>query len=201
MRWCRVIAGVLILLVIALPALLGAVGSLVVGTVAGRQNPVAEGRAPGTIAFEAVAGQSYTVALSAKAEGLLDVISGTETRGTMRQKYRVRDSDASQARCTITHPGGATKAIRGDRQASSTVFGTVYATVGRFDGQAGRTEIACRFDPPKDLLGTATETPLMVHEPSSLTAVGWGLLGLSLLTGGVGLLLILRGTVWRKGRA
>jgi hypothetical protein len=111
----------------------------------------------------------------------------------------VRESDATQARCVVAHPDGDSTQIRGDRQGVSETVGNVYATVGEFDGQAGTTTVACRFDPPADLLGTRTETPLMVHAAnSSLRYLTWGLfLGVFILAG-LGTLLILWGTVWRK---
>jgi hypothetical protein len=137
------------------------------------------------------------IALSAKPGGIFDGLSRTERR----QKFRVRDSDASQARCTIAHPGGATSRVRGDRQTVSETVGTTYATVGEFDGRSGTTQVDCRFDPPKDLLGTVTEAPLMVHEAnSSLRYVTWGLFLGVFGFAGLGTLLILRGTVWRKPR-
>jgi len=107
----------------------------------------------------------------------------------------------SEARCTIAHPGGSSSKVRGDRQTISENVGNVYATVGEFDGKAGTTRIACRFDPPKDLLGTPTETPLMVHEVnSSLRYLTWGsFLGVFVFAG-LGTLLILQGTVWRTPR-
>jgi hypothetical protein len=107
----------------------------------------------------------------------------------------------SAARCTIAHPGGSTSKVRGDRQTISENVGNVYATVGEFDGQGGTTTVDCRFDPPKDLIGTPTEAPLMVHEANStLRYLTWGsFLGVFVFAG-LGTLLILWGTVWRKPR-
>ena len=91
--------------------------------------------------------------------------------------------------------------MRGDRQTVSENVGNVYATVGEFDGKAGATTVACRFDPPKDLLGTRTETPLMVHQVNaSLRYLTWGPFPGIFVFAGLGTLLILRGTVWRGPR-
>ena len=137
------------------------------------------------------------IALSAKPDGIFDGLSRTERR----QKFRVRESDASEARCRITHPDGATSDVRGDRQTFSEYVGNSYATVGEFDGQSGTTTVQCLFDPPNDLLGTQTETPLMVHAASSsLRYVTWVLFFGVFAFAGLGTLLILWGTVWRKPR-
>jgi hypothetical protein len=107
----------------------------------------------------------------------------------------------AEARCTVAHPGGATSRVRGDRQTVSESVGTVYATVGEFDGKGGTTGVDCRFDPPEDLLGTPTETPLMVHEANtSLRYLTWGLFLGVFVFAGLGTLLILWGTVWRTPR-
>jgi hypothetical protein len=68
-------------------------------------------------------------------------------------------------------------------------------------GRGGTTTVDCRFDPPKDLLGTPTETPLMVHEANStLRYLTWGLFVGVFVFAGLGTLLILWGTVWRRAR-
>jgi hypothetical protein len=91
--------------------------------------------------------------------------------------------------------------VRGDRQTVSETFGNVYATVGEFDGQAGKTTVECRFDPPQDLIGTRTETPLMVHAANTpLRYLTWGLFVGVFAFAGLGTLLILWGTVWRQPR-
>ncbi len=90
--------------------------------------------------------------------------------------------------------------MRGDRQTISESVGGGYLTVGEFEGKGGRTTVACRFDPPKDALGNVKETPLMVHEASTLRYVGWGLFVGVFVLAGLGVLLILRGTVWRGAR-
>ena len=90
--------------------------------------------------------------------------------------------------------------MRGDRQRVTESVGTSYLTVGEFDGGSGRTTVACRLQPAKDLLGNVTETPLIVHEATSLRTLGWGLFVGVFLLAGAGTLLILKGTVWRRPR-
>ena len=195
-RWSRVIAGIAVILLLAVPCLIGAIAASILGTASLRKNAVAEGRAPGTLRFDST-GKRYVIALSAKPDGIFDGLTRTERR----RKFRVRESDVSETRCTIAHPGGSTSKVRGDRQTISENVGNVYATVGEFDGKGGTTTVACRFDPPKDLLGTRTEAPLMVHEAnSSLRILTWGsFLGIFVFAG-LGTLLILWGTVWRRPR-
>jgi hypothetical protein len=169
-RWSRVIAGIAVK----------------------RTNAVAEGRAPGALRFDAE-DTRYVIALSAKPDGIFDGLSRFERR----QKFRITEGEVAKTRCTIAHPGGSTSRVRGDRQTVRETVGNVYATVGEFDGKGGTTTVACRFDPPEDLLGTRTETPLMVHALSSLRSLSWGLLLGVFVFAGLGTLLILRGTVWR----
>ncbi len=192
--WSRVIAGIAVILLLAVPCLIGAiVASFGVNAVL-RRDAVAEGRAPGTLRFDAGA-KRYVIALSAKPDGFFDGLSRTERR----RKFRVREGDASEARCTVAHPGGSTSRVRGDRQTVSETVGNVYATVGEFEGKDGPTTVACRFDPPKDLVGTRTETPLMVHEANApLRYLTWGLFLGVFVFAGLGTLLILRGTVWAR---
>ena len=200
MRWGRILAGVAVIVFLALPCLFAAIALIAGGNLYQRSNAVSTGRAPGTLTFEA-GSERYVIALSAKPEGFGGLFEGT-TRTERRQRFRVREGEASEARCSIRHPDGSTSRVRGDRQVASEVVGTSYATVGEFDGKGGRTTVACRFDPPKDLLGTVTETPLMVHEADSLLRwAGWGLFVGVFLLAGAGILLILWGTVWRGGRA
>lgn len=191
----RVISGILLLLFLAAPSLLVMIGAVVGGTVSERTSPIAEGRAPGTLTFRSQ-DKPYVVALSAKPDGFFDGLTTSERR----TKFRVRESDATEARCAVRQPDGSVKQIRGDRQTSNVVLGNSYATVGTFRGQPGTTVVACKFDPPKDLLGTVTEAPLMVHERSGLRTVMWASLVALLLFSGLGILQILRGTVWRKPR-
>jgi hypothetical protein len=195
-RWGRIVAGVAVILFLALPCLLAAIVVLVGANIYARTNAVSDGRAPGTLAFDA-ARTRYVIALSAPIDGLFKGLREGAGR-TERRRQRVYEGEQSNARCTITHPDGSKSQVRGDRQTTSESVGTGYLTVGEFDGKPGATAVACRFDPPKDALGTVTETPLMVHEAGSLRYVGWGLfLGVFVLAG-LGTLLILRGTVWRR---
>jgi len=140
------------------------------------------------------------IALSSKLDGLFDGLSEGLSRTERRQRYRVYDGEQSKARCSIAHPDGSTSRVRGDRQVVSESVGTGYLTVGEFDGKEGRTTVTCRFDPPEDLLGNVTETPLIVHPAGSLRAIGWGLFAGVFLLAGAGTLLILWGTVWRRPR-
>ena len=195
-RWLRILAGIAVILFLGLPCLVGAIAVAVGGNVYLRNGAVANGRAPGTLTFESDA-KRYVVALSAKPEGIFDGRSRTERR----RQFRVFESDATQARCTIGHPDGSTSQVRGDRQGVRESVGNVYATVGEFDGQSGTTTVACSFDPPEDLLGTRTEAPLMVHAANSpLRYLTWGLFLGVFVFAGLGTLLILWGTVWRKAR-
>jgi hypothetical protein len=193
-RWSRIIAGITVILFVGVPCLIGAIAASVAGNVFLRNSAVADGRAPGTLSFDS-GRKRYVIALSAKPDGIFDGLSRTERR----RRFRVRDSDVSKARCTIAHPGGSTSRVRGDRQTISESVGNVYATVGEFDGKGGTTTVDCRFDPPKDLIGTPTEKPLMVHEANTqLRYLTWGLFLGVFVFAGLGTLLILRGTVWRK---
>lgn len=193
----RIFAGIGVIVFLAVPCLLGAIVFAVGGNYQLRADAISEGRAPGKLSFDA-GRERYVIALSAKPDGnFFDGLSRTERR----RKFRVRESDASQARCTITHPNESTDTVRGDRQTVSETVGTVYATVGEFDGQGGTTTVDCRFDPPEDLLGTPTATPLMVHEANAaLRYLTWGLFVGVFVFAGVGTLLILWGTVWRRTR-
>ena len=191
-RWSRVVAGIAVIVFLAVPCLIGSIAAAFIGTGMLRQNAVADGRAPGTLRFEA-GRERYIVALSAKPDGIFDGLSRTERR----QRFRVRDSDVSETRCTVGHPDGSSSKLRGDRQTVSESIGNVYATVGEFDGKGGATTVACRFDPPQDLLGTPTEAPLMVHESTGLRYLTWGLFVGVFVFAGLGTLLILWGTVWR----
>jgi hypothetical protein len=183
-----------VILFLGVPCLIGAIAATVAGNFFLRNSAVADGRAPGTLSFDS-SRKRYVIALSAKPDGIFDGVSRTERR----RRFRVRESDVSEARCTIAHPGGSSSKVRGDRQTISESVGNVYATVGEFDGKAGTTTIDCRFDPPKDLIGTPTDAPLMVHEANTrLRYLTWGLFLGVFAFAGLGTLLILRGTVWRR---
>ncbi len=192
----RVLAGIVVILLFSVPSLVGALIVIVAGTISQRTNPVADGRAPGELTFPTEA-KRYVVALSAKPGSPLD----GKTRTERRAEYRVRDGEVSATRCTLVQPDGSTAELRGDQQAVSESIGTDYATVAEFDGQVGTTKLACRFEPAQDLLGTPTETPLMVHElNATLRLAQYGLLGATFVFAGIGTLLILWGTVWRRAR-
>lgn len=196
-RWGRILAGVAVIVFLALPCLVAAIAVIAGANLYSRTNAVGDGRAPGKLTFDA-GRKRYVIALSAPIEGLFDGLRDGLGRTERRQRYRVYDSEQSNARCTITHPDGSTSTVRGDRQTTSESVGVSYLTVGEFEGKGGRTTVDCRFDPPKDLVGTVTETPLMVHEATSLRYVGWGLFVGVFVLAGLGVLLILRGTTWRK---
>jgi hypothetical protein len=187
---------VAVIVLLGIPCLIAAIAVNAGSTLYHRSHAVAAGRAPGALTFRAN-DERYVIALSAELDGSLKSLFGL-TRTERRQRFRVREGEPSDARCSIAHPDGSRSQVRGDRQTVSTTVGTSYATVGEFDGQGGRTTVSCRFDPPRDLLGTPTETPLMVHAATStLRYVGWGLFVGVFVFVGAGVLLILRGTVWR----
>ena len=199
MRWGRILAGIAIIVFLALPCLVAAIAVLAGGNIYSRANAVSDGRAPGQLTFDSER-KGYVIALSAPIDGLFKGLREGLTRTERRRRYRVYEGEQSDARCTITHADGSKSQVRGDRQAVSESVGVSYLTVGEFDGKGGRTTVACRFAPPKDALGTVKETPLMVHEASSLRFVGWGLFVGVFVLAGLGVLLILRGTVWRGAR-
>lgn len=196
-RWGRVVLGILVDLF--------AIVLLIVGIIAAAAGPfilrdaaIADGRAPGSI--ELVAGTSrYVIALGDPETG--SIFDGL-TRSERRDRYQVRESDQNQARCTVTHPDGSTSEVRGDSQASATFAFNRYATVGEFTGKGGTTSVECRFDPEEDLLGTPTEAAFMVHPANRMAQyLGVGIIVGALVLGGIGVLLILWGTVLRKSPA
>jgi hypothetical protein len=194
-----VLLGIAVIVLLALPCLLAAIAVIAGGNIHARANAVSAGRAPGTLTFDA-GRERYVIALSAEIDGLFDGLRDGLSRTERRERYRVYEGEQSKARCSIAHPDESTTQVRGDRQTVSETVGTGYLTVGEFDGRDGRTTVTCRFDPPKDLLGSVTETPLMVHEASSLRTLGWGLFIGVFVLAGIGTLLILKGTVWRRPR-
>lgn len=201
MRVGRTLGGIALILLAVLGIVAGAV-AMAGGTYLQRRDALVDGRAPGTLRFSTEAGTRYTVALSARPGGVFELLGRTERR----RRFRVRDGEAAQARCTIAQQGGPGRRapepvrLRGDRQTVSEVVGTSYASVGRFTATGGRAAMTCRFDPPRDLLGTVTETPLMIHETGApLRTLAWTLLLGGVLFVGLGVLQILRGTVWRDG--
>ncbi len=198
-RWGRILAGIAVILLLGVPCRVAASAVVVGGNLYSRANAAADGRAPGELRFDAD-DRRYVIALSAPIDGLFDGLRDGLTRTERRQRYRVYDGEQSDARCTVTHPDGSKQNVRGDRQTTSESVGVSYLTVGEFEGHDGPTTVACRFDPAKDALGTVKETPLMVHEASSIRYVGWGLFVLVFVIAGAGTLLILWGTVWRRPR-
>lgn len=195
MRVGRVLGGIVVILVAVVAIVAGAL-AMAGGTYLQRKDALAQGRAPGTLQFSTTAGERYTVALSAKPGGLFDLLDRTERR----RRFRVREGEASEARCTIAQAEGPEVRLRGDRQTVGEVVGTSYASVGRFTAAGGRAAMTCRFDPPKDLVGTTTETPLMIHPTAApLRTLAWILLLGGVASVGLGVLQILRGTVWRDG--
>ena len=198
-RWGRVLLGIAVIVLLALPCLAAAIAVIAGGNLHARSTAVGAGRAPGTLTFDTDR-ERYVIALSSKLDGLFDGVRDGLTRTERRRRFRVYDGEQSKARCTIAHPDGSTARVRGDRQVVSESVGTGYLTVGEFDGKPGRTTVTCRFDPAEDALGNVTETPLIVHPAGSLRALGWGLLVGVFLLAGAGTLLILWGTVWRRPR-
>jgi hypothetical protein len=198
-RWGRILGGIAVIVFLGIPCLVAAIALAVGGHLYSRANTTADGRAPGELRFDA-ADKRYVIALSAPIEGLFDGLRDGLTRTERRRRYRVYEGEQADARCTITHPDGSSQNVRGDRQTISESVGVSYLTVGEFEGKGGPTTVACRFDPAEDALGNVKETPLMVHESSTIRYVGWGLFVGVFLIAGLGTLLILWGTVWRKPR-
>lgn len=195
-RWGRVVLGALVEL-LAILVLVAGIVAAAAGPFILRGDALADGRAPGTIEFDAGTSR-YVIALGDPEHGsIFDGLSRSERLA----RFRVRESDQNQARCTVTHPDGSSSEIRGDRQASSTFAFDRYATVGEFTGKGGPTSVACRFDPTEDRLGTPTEAPFMVHPANRIAQyLGIGLILGAVVLAGVGTLLILWGTIWRKPR-
>ena len=198
-RWGRVLLGIAVIVLLALPCLVAAIAVIAGGNLYARSNAVGAGRAPGTLTFDTDR-ERYVIALSSKLDGLFDGLREGLTRTERRQPLSGLRRRAVQGPLHDRAPGRldlarARRPAGGERDRRHG-----YLTVGEFDGREGRTTVTCRFDPPKDLLGTVTETPLMVHEASSLRALGWGLFVGVFLLAGVGTLLILWGTVWRRPR-
>ena len=120
-RWGLVIIGILV-------AVLG-LGALVVGAFAGfveqtrsALDPEAEGRVPGSLSFDAD-DTKYVVSVQS-------------------ERFGASASTAANVVCTVTLANGSTIDLDGGRQAIAEESGNI-ATVGSFDGVAGRTTIAC----------------------------------------------------------
>lgn len=162
--WVRIVLGILGILFVAVPMLIAAL-VIVIG-VAGWESldPEAQGRVPGQVSLDTEEGTTYVVALGT---GIVNETGG----GTSFNTDVARD-----VRCAIRHPDGDEDSIRGDRQTSSTTRAGDYATVGRFEGRGGETEVDCEAT-SKDVFGEERDLPMIVHESNqTLQYVGWGLL-------------------------
>lgn len=178
--WVRIVLGILGILFVAVPMLIAAL-VIVIGV--GRWeslDPEAQGRVPGQVSLDTEEGTTYVVALGT---GIVNETGGGASFNT---------DVARDVRCTIQHPGGGEDAIRGDRQTSSTTHAGDYATVGRFEGRGGETDVVCEAT-SKDVFGEERDLPMIVHESNqTLQYVGWGLLFGSVVVflGCVGLIIL-----------
>gem|GEM_PF-6477655 len=162
--WVKIVLGILGILFVAVPMLIASL-VIVIG-VAGWEalDPEAQGRVPGQVSLDTEDGATYVVALGT---GLVNETGGGKAFNT---------DVARDVRCTIHHPDGGEDKIRGDRQTSSTTSAGDYATVGRFEGRGGETEVDCEAT-SKDVFGEERDLPMIVHESNqTLQYVGWGLL-------------------------
>ena len=162
--WVRIVLGILGILFVAVPMFIAAL-VFVIG-VAGWESldPEALGGVPGHVSLDAEEGTTYVVALGT---GIVNETGGSTSFNT---------DVARDVRCTIRHPDGAEDSIRGDRQTSSVKRAGDYATVGRFEGRGGETEVDCEAT-SKDVFGEERDLPMIVHESNqTLQYVGWGLL-------------------------
>ena len=194
-RWSRVIAGIAVIVFLAIPCLIGSIAAAFIGTGMLRQNALADGRAPGTLRFEA-GRERYIVALSAKPDGIFDGLSRTERR----QKFRVRDSDASETRCTIAPPGrlereAARRSPDGQREHRQRVR---HRRRVRREGRDDHRRLPVRPapGPARHPHGGAAHGP---RGQRGLRYLTWGLFLGVFVFAGLGTLLILWGTVWRAG--
>ncbi len=157
-----------LLLVIASAAVLWGAGAA--------QQVAGEGRSkiPGTIEFDGEP-RRYDVLVSRA------VAQGDDTPERL----------APRVRCTVTGGGGdAIVELRGDRQGTSTVtdFG---ATIGSFDGRAGRLAVACRWSQDRYARGV-TNRFVVAAQQSGLRSAAFGGFGLAALLVLAGLLLVRR---------
>lgn len=162
--WVRVVLGILGIVFVAVPLL---VGGLVIVVGVGRWetfDPEAQGRVPGSVTLDAEKGSRYVVALGTGFEN--------ETGGG-----RHFNTDfAVDIRCTITHPDGSEDSIRGDRQTTSVTRAGDYASIGRFEGRGGETTVDC-ISTSKDVFGEERDLPMIVHQTNqTLQYVGYGLI-------------------------
>jgi len=162
--WARIILGVLGIFFLAAPML---IASLVIIVGIGKWeslNPDAQGRVPGQVTVDTDEGSTYVVALGT---GIINETGGGSSFNT---------DVALDVRCTILHPDGSEDSIRGDRQTSSVTRAGQYATVGKFKGKGGSTELDC-YATSTDVFGDERDLPMIVHESNqTLQYVGYGLL-------------------------
>lgn len=176
--WVRIVLGVLGILFLAVPMLVAAL-VIIVGVGKWESlDPDAQGRVPGRVTLDADEGSTYVVALGT---GIVNETGGGRAFNT---------DVARDVRCTIRHPDGSEDSIRGDRQGSSVTRAGQYATVGKFEGEGGSTELEC-FATSKDVFGEERDLPMIVHESNqTLQYVGYGLLvgSVVVVLAGVGLI-------------
>ncbi|WP_183094821.1 hypothetical protein [Nocardioides stalactiti] len=176
--WGRIIGGVLGIVLLAVPMLIGALVILVGVARWESFDPEAQGRVPGVLTLDADEGTTYVVALGT---GIKNETGGGRSFNT---------SFAVDIRCTIRHPDGTEDTIRGDRQTSSVERAGDYASIGRFEGAGGTTEVDCTST-SKDVFGDELDLPAIVHATNAtLQWVAWGLLlgSVAVVLGGVGLI-------------
>lgn len=174
----RIVLGVLSILFLAVPMLVAAL-VIIVGIGKWESlDPEAQGRVPGQVTLDADEGATYVVALGT---GIINETGGGRAFNT---------DVARDVRCTIRHPDGSEDSIRGDRQVSSVTRAGQYATIGKFEGEGGATELDC-IATSTDVFGEERDLPMIVHESNqTLQYVGYGLLVGSVLVvlAGVGLI-------------
>ena len=78
-RWLRVLSGIAVITFLAIPCLLVGVVLLASSSFLARTDPVAEGRSPGRVTFDA-GRERYVIALGAKPDGIFDGLTRTERR-------------------------------------------------------------------------------------------------------------------------
>jgi len=162
--WGRVVLGVLGILLVAVPMLIGSLVILVGVSHVETWDPEVQGIVPGTLELDAAEETTYVVAL------------GTGFRNETGTGFKFNTSWALDIRCTITHPDGAREEIRGDRQTSGVTKAGRYASIGRFEGRGGATTVDC-LATEDDVFGEEPELPGIVHETdATLQWVGLGLL-------------------------
>lgn len=161
--------------VFALALLLAIASAAVLWGAGAAQQVASEGRSkiPGTVEFDGEA-RRYDVLVSRA------VAQGDDTPERL----------APRVRCGVTGAGDPIAEIRGDRQGTSTVtdFG---ATIGSFDGRAGRRSVSCRRSQDRYARGV-TNKFVIAEQQSGLRYAAFGGFGVAALLGLVGLLLVRR---------